>query len=323
MTQTGSYGANTRLRMMEALPWLAGLGVFLFLPDYLSLGSRILIYMMFALSLDLILGYAGVITLGHSVFLGLGAYTAGILSAKFGLRDPFLQLAAAGAIGALFGLASGAVVLRTRNLTLLMLTLAISAIVVEIANKAAWLTGGADGLPGVEVNPIFGVFEFDLFGKTAYLYCLAVLFVMWFVVRRIVYSPFGVMLMGIRDNTPRMHALGAPVYKRLLLVYTISAALAGIAGGLLTQVTQFAGLNALGFEVAGDVLVMLILGGVGRMYGAFLGPVVYMIAQDQLAKQFPEYWYFGVGVLLMLVVFFAPQGILGIVDKVRARFARS
>ena len=310
------YSAEAHIRWPEWLPWVAALAAFFVLPEYLALGARILVYILFALSLDLILGYAGIITLGHSAFFGLGAYVAGILGAKAGITEPFVQLAAAAAAAALLGAATGAVILRTRALTLLMLTLAITSIVLEIANKASWLTGGADGLAGVVVAPILGLFKFDLFGKTAFLYCLATLLVCWWVVRRLIYSPFGAMLTGIRENTTRMHAIGVPVYQRQVLVYTISATLAGIAGGLLTQVNQFVGLNVLGFEPSGELLVMLILGGVGRLYGAFIGPVVYLIAQDMLAKQFPEYWYLGIGLLLIVVVMFARGGILGLSDAV-------
>jgi branched-chain amino acid transport system permease protein len=289
--------------------------VFFFLmPGYLSLGARILIFILFALSLDLILGYAGIITLGHSAFFGLGAYTAGVVSTKLGIHEPFVQLAAAAGMAALLGAATGMVILRTRALTLLMLTLAITAILLEIANKWTSMTGGADGLSGVQVSPILGMFKFDLYGKTAFLYCLAALFFGWWGVRRIIYSPFGAMLTGIRENTTRMHAVGAPVYWRLVLIYAISATMAGIAGALLTQVNQFVGLNVLGLEPSGDILVMLILGGVGRMYGAFVGPVVYLIAQDYLAKQYTEYWYLGIGILLIAVVLFARGGILGIFD---------
>ncbi len=309
------YTVNPRIRWTEWLPWIIAGVLFFLLPEYLALGARILIYILFALSLDLILGYAGIITLGHSAFFGLGAYTAGILSTQLGVNEPFVQLAAAATAAALLGAATGAVILRTKALTLLMLTLAITSIVLEIANKATWLTGGADGLAGVQVAPILGLFRFDLYGRTAFLYCLVTLFVGWWAVRRIIYSPFGAMLTGIRENTTRMHAIGAPVYWRLVLVYTISATMAGIAGGLLTQVNQFVGLNVLGLEPSGDVLVMLILGGVGRLYGAFIGPVVYLIAQDYLAKQYPEYWYFGIGVLLIVVVLFARGGILGLTDK--------
>lgn len=309
------YTSDPRIRWPEWLPWIAALAFFFTMPEYLALGSRILIYILFALSLDLILGYAGIITLGHSAFFGLGAYTAGILSAKYGFTDPFVQLAGAAAMAALLGIATGALILRTKALTLLMLTLAITSILYEIANRASWLTGGNDGLSGVTVAPILGLFKFDLFGRTAFIYCLIALFIGWLVVRRMIYSPFGAMLTGIRENTVRMHAVGAPVYWRLVLVYTISATMAGIAGGLLTQVNQFVGLNVLGFEPSGDLLVMLILGGVGRLYGAFVGPVVYLIAQDYLAKQYPEYWYLGIGVLLIVVVLFARGGILGIFDK--------
>ncbi len=309
------YTADPRIRWAEYLPWLIALAAFFLLPEYLALGARILIFVLFALSLDLILGYGGIITLGHSAFFGLGAYTAGILSAKLGVNDNFVQMAAAAGAAALLGALTGAVILRTKALTLLMLTLAITAILLEVANKMSSLTGGADGLSGVQVNPILGLFRFDLFGRTAFLYCLAVLFLGWLLVRRIIYSPYGAMLTGIRENTARMHAIGAPVYWRLVLIYTISATLAGMAGALLTQVNQFVGLNVLGFEVSGELLVMLILGGVGRLYGAFIGPAVYLVAQDYLARQFPEYWYFGIGALLIVVVLFAPGGILGLIDK--------
>jgi len=313
------YTVDPRIRWTEYLPWVLALAAFFLLPEYLALGARILIFVLFALSLDLILGYGGIITLGHSAFFGLGAYTAGILSAKLGVNDNFVQLAAAAGAAALLGALTGAVILRTKALTLLMLTLAITAILLEVANKMSSITGGADGLSGVVVNPILGSFRFDLFGKTAFLYCLAVLALSWFLVRRIIYSPYGAMLTGIRDNTARMHAIGAPVYLRLVLIYTLSAMLAGIAGALLTQVNQFVGLNVLGFEVSGELLVMLILGGVGRLYGAFVGPVVYLVAQDYLAKQFPEYWYFGIGVILILVVMFAPSGILGLIDRIKTK----
>jgi len=314
-----SYGATARVGWLEWLPWLAALAIFFALPEYVPLGARILVYILFALSLDLILGYAGIITLGHTAFFGLGAYVAGILGAKFGVSDPLLQMAAAAAAAALLGAATGAVILRTKGLTLLMLTLAITTILLEIANKATDLTGGADGLSGIVVSPILGLFRFDMFGKTAYLYCLLALFASWWIVRRIVYSPFGASLAGIRENVTRSHAIGTPAYARLVAVYTISATIAGCAGALLTQTNQFVGLNVLSFEFAGELLVMLVLGGVGRLYGAFVGPLAYMIAQDQLAKQFPEYWYFGIGLLLVVVVLFARGGLLGILDLAVAK----
>jgi branched-chain amino acid transport system permease protein len=319
MIRQGSYGAAAPIGWLEWLPFAAALAVFFALPEYVPLGARILVYMLFALSLDLILGYAGIITLGHTAFFGLGAYVAGILGAKAGVTDPLLQLAAAGAAAAVLGAATGAVILRTKGLTLLMLTLAITSILMEIANKATSLTGGADGLSGVTVSPILGLFRFDMFGKTAYLYCLLALVLGWWIVRRLIYSPFGTSLVGIRENVVRMHAIGSPAYARLVAVYAISGTIAGCAGALLTQTNQFVGLNVLSFEFAGELLVMLVLGGVGRIYGAFVGPLVYMIAQDQLAKQFPEYWYFGIGLLLVAVVLFARGGLLGLFDAIVAK----
>ena len=307
--------APSRWRAWEIVAWLLIAAAPLLFSQHAPLINEVAIFALFALSLDLILGYAGIVTLGHSAFFGLGAYTAGALGAHTGITDPLLQLAAAAALSALLGLATGAVILRTRALTLLMLTLAITAILLEIANKWTSMTGGADGLSGVKVDPILGMFRFDLYGKSAFFYCLAVLFVGWWVVRRIIYSPYGAMLTGIRENATRMHAVGAPVYWRLVMIYTISATMAGIAGALLTQVNQFVGLNVLGLEPSGDVLVMLILGGVGRLYGAFIGPVVYIVVQDTLAKQYPEYWYLGIGALLIFVVLFARGGILGLLDK--------
>src|SRR2546427_12092234 len=198
-SHAGGYSADPRIRWIESLPWIVAIAAFFALPEYLSLGARILIYILYALSLDLIVGYAGIITLGHSAYFGMGAYIAGILAAKAGISDPMVQLAAAATAGALLGISTGAIILRTKALTLLMLTLAITSVLLEIANKATTLTGGADGLSGVVVAPILGLVRFDIFGKTAYLYCLLVLLLGWWLVRKMIYSPFGTSLTGVRE----------------------------------------------------------------------------------------------------------------------------
>jgi branched-chain amino acid transport system permease protein len=307
-----------RLRVIELLPWAIAIGAYFGLPDYLMLGSQVLIMILFALSLDLVLGYAGIVTLGHSAFFGVGAYTAGIYAARAS-GEPLSGLVLAALAAAAVGYLSGLVVLRTRGLTLLMLTLAVTALLAEAANKASFITGGADGLQGVEIEPILGLFRFDLFGHTAYLYALAVLFVGWLFARRLVHSAFGRSLVGIRENAARMHAIGSPVRRRLVSVYTISAAMAGLAGGLLAQTTQFVGLTVLGFQRSGEILIMLVFGGIGRLYGAFVGASLYMIVQDQLAKMDPEFWYFWIGLLLVLLVMFARGGILGLLDRLPRR----
>lgn len=321
VSHAGGYIADPRIRPIEWLPWVLALLCYFFAPSYLPLGSYVLTMIIFALSLDLILGYGGIITLGHSAYFGTGAYTAGILAVHL-TGEPLLGLVAGTLAAGVLGFLTGIVILRTRGLALLMLTLAITSLCFEVANKATSWTGGADGLGGFSVQPIVGLFKFDMFGKTAYLYCLVVLFACWWLVRRLVYSPFGASLTGVRENNLRMHAVGAPVYRRLVIAYTISAALAGLAGALLTQTTQFVGLKVLGFELSGELVVMLVLGGVGRIYGAFIGPLVYLMAQDYLAKQFPEYWYFFIGAILVMVVMFARGGILGILDGGIARLRR-
>jgi branched-chain amino acid transport system permease protein len=307
-----------RLRAIELLPWIIAVGAYFAFGDYLPLGSQILIMILFALSLDLVLGYAGIVTLGHSAFFGVGAYAAGIYAVRVS-GEPLSGLLIGAVAAAAVGWASGMVILRTQGLALLMLTLAVTALLAEAANKASFITGGADGLQGVDISPIFGVYRFDLFGRTAYVYCMVVLFLAWLAARHLVHSSFGQSLIGIRENAARMHAVGSPVRRRLLTAYTIAAALAGIAGALLAQTTQFVGLTVLGFQRSGEIVIMLVFGGVGRLYGAFVGAALYMIAQDQLAKMDPEFWYFWIGLLLVLLVMFARGGILGLLDRLVRR----
>jgi branched-chain amino acid transport system permease protein len=316
-----TFAHRHRFRWWEALPWIVAVAVFFVFPNYLALGAQILATILFALSLDLILGYAGVVTLGHAAFFGVGAYTAGILAAN-GWGEPITGLFIAAAAAALVGLASGALILRTTGLTLLMQTLVVAAMLYELANKAGRWTGGADGLQGMNVWPIFGQFRFDLFGQTAYIYCSVVLLICWLVVRSIVYSSFGRSLTGIRENVLRMHAIGSPVSRRILMAYVFSAALAGISGALIAQTTQFVGLGVLSLERSGTVLIMLIIGGVGQLYGAFIGVPLYMIAQDQFSAIDPVYWYFWIGLFMIMVVIFARGGVLGLAQRIRQRIRR-
>jgi branched-chain amino acid transport system permease protein len=310
------FSRRHRYHPFEALPWAAAVAAYLLFPSYLPLGSQILATILFALSADLVLGYAGIVTLGHAAFFGTGAYTAGILAAN-GWGEPITGLLAGALAAALVGLVSGLVVLRTTGLTLLMQTLVVATLLYETANKASAITGGDDGLQGMVVWPVFGLFRFDMFGRTAYVYCLVVLFLCWWAARHIVNSPFGRSLTGIRENVLRMHAIGAPVVRRRLVIYTISAGFAGIAGALIAQTTQFVGLTTLSLERSGGVLIMLIIGGVGRLYGAFIGVPLYMIAQNRFSEIEPVYWYFWIGLLMVIVVVFARGGVLGLLDRLR------
>ena len=313
--------AQTRWRWIETAFWLATLLPFYFFPDYLQLASQIAITALFALSLDLILGYAGIVSLGHAAFFGTGAYTAGLFS-KFVWGEPLTGLIVGGAAAALLGYASSFVIARFRHLTLIMISLGLGLLLQQAANSAGWLTGGSDGLQGINIWPLLGRFDWDLYGYTAYGYSLVVLFVMFLAARRLINSPFGLALRGIRENATRMPAIGAASRAHIRTVYTISAAMAGIAGALLAQTTATVALDALGFQRSADVLVMVVLGGAGRLYGGLVGTIVFMIAHDRFSGIEPQYWYFWIGLLLVLVVIFLPNGILGGLSLLTARWRR-
>ena len=302
-----------RVRVWEPIPWLVAIGFYFAFPKHLGFGTEVLVTILFAVSLDLVLGYAGIVTLGHAAFFGTGAYTVGML-AKHGIwNEPITSLILAAVVAAAAGLGSGLVLLRTHGLTLLMLTLCTMALLEEAANLAHVYTGGFDGLDSLPIAPLFSVFEFNpLYPRTQYLYVLTVLFLCFAFVRTLVYSPFGQSLTGIRENTPRMHAVGAPVRARLVVCYALSAAIAGIAGGIWAQANAYVNLGTLGLDRAATVLIILVLGGHGRLYGAFVGAVAYMVLAHFLSKVYPTAWQLGLGLLLVAIALFAKNGILGI-----------
>ena len=311
-----------QLRLWEPLPWLLAIAFYFAFPTYLGFGTDLLVTILFALSLDLALGYAGIVTLGHAAFFGAGAYTVGMLAFHGVWNEPVTGLIAAAAVAAAVGLASGLVLLRTTGLTLLMLTLCTMALLEEAANLGHDWTGGFDGLPSIQIPPLFGLFEFNpLFPKVQYLYVLGVLLICFVFVRTLVYSPYGESLTGIRENTLRMHAVGAPVRWRLVACYTISAAIAGIAGGLWAQANAYVNLSTLGLDRAATVLIILVLGGYGRLYGAFIGAVAYMVLAHFLSKIYPTAWQLGLGLMLVIIALFARGGILGIGELLWRRFA--
>jgi branched-chain amino acid transport system permease protein len=316
------FRAQTRWRPVEIAFWLAVLLPYALFPNYLSLASQIAIAGMFALSLDLILGYAGIVSLGHAAFFGLGAYTAGLLS-KHGWGEPLSGLLAAAGVAGLVGYATSFVICRFRHLALIMLTLGFGLLLAELANSLGWLTGGMDGLQGIHTWKLLGHFPFDLYGRTAFGYALATLFVVFLFARRLIHSPFGLSLRGIRENFVRMPAIGAPSRAHIRTIYTIAAAIAGLAGALLTETTQTVSLDSLDLGRSADVLVMLVLGGVGRLYGGLVGAVIYMVARDQFSGIAPQYWYFWIGLLLVAVVILLPNGVLGGVAKLALRRGRS
>lgn len=297
---------------------VAGLG-FLIFPDNLALLTRIVAIALLVLSLDLVTGYCGVATLGHAALFGAGAYAAGILSAHFGINDPLLMVLAGIAGGAAAGLLSGAIILRAHGLPQLVLSIALVNLFHEVANKASGWTGGSDGLSGITPSAIFGLFEFDLFGRTAYVFAIALLLVTFLLLRVLVRSPFGMLCRGIKEDPIRVRALGASPRLTALRMYVISGAVAGVGGALNAITTQVVGLDSLSFTLSAESLVMLVLGGTGSLFGALTGTAVFMLFEDFVSAANPFHWLTLVGLLLIAVVTFAPRGIFGTAADLIAR----
>jgi branched-chain amino acid transport system permease protein len=275
--------------------------IWLFPGKYLILKDTAILA-LFALSLDLILGYAGIISLGQAAFFGIAGYFSGLI-AKYGYIDePVVALIAAGLVAAALGFVTSFLVLRGSDLTRLMVTLGVSLMLGEVANRYSDITGGADGLQGVTIAPILGLFRFDLYGHNGYVYALIVLFVCFVIARRIVYSPFGLSLRSVKGNALRAGAIGIPVKWRLVAIYTIAAGFAGLAGALLTQTTAFCSLDVFSLDRSADLLLVLIIGGTGYLYGGLIGAVIYKFLQDWIATLTPQYWQFWIGLVLVVIV---------------------
>jgi len=316
MTQVAADVASylkrrARWSPLEIAFWIfAFASIWLFPQKHLIL-TETAILALFALSLDLILGYAGIISLGQAAFFGLAGYFSGLV-AKYGIiNDPVLALICSGLVAALLGFVTSFLVLRGSDLTRLMVTLGVSLMLGEVANRYSSLTGGADGLQGVTIAPIFGRFAFDIYGHTAYVYCLVVLFICFLIARRIVYSPFGLSLRAVKGNALRAAAVAIPVNGRLVAIYTVSAFFAGIAGALLTQTTAFCSLDVLSLNRSADLLLVLIIGGTGYLYGGLIGAVIYKFMQDWIASLTPQYWQFWIGFMLVLIVLVGRERISG------------
>jgi branched-chain amino acid transport system permease protein len=299
----------SRFRPWELALWLVAFALPLALSGHALIINEIAIVALFAISLDLVLGYAGIVSLGHAAFFGMGAYTAALF-AKHVMPDPLIGLAAATAAATALGALCSLTIMRGTDLTRLMVTLGAALILLELANKLDWLTGGSDGLQGVVMGPLLGRFEFDLGGRTAAYYSLTVALLLFLLVRRLVASPFGATLKAIRDNRLRAMAIGIPVTSRLAVIYTVAAGIAGAAGALLAQTTGFASLDLFEFHRSADVMLMLVIGGVGWLYGGIAGAVVFKLMQDALSAITPQYWTFWIGLFLVVLVMVGREKLL-------------
>ena len=301
----------SKIKPAEIVFWLAALASTFLLPEQYLLLNEVAITGLFALSLDLILGYGGIVSLGHAAFFGVGCYAAGLLTI-YGITDPIIGLLLVAAITAALGFVTSFLVLRGSDLTRIMVTLAVSVLLHELANRLPSITGGADGLQGVAPGLLLGRFEFDIFGQTAYIYSLAVTFVLFLIARRFVFSPFGWSIRAVKENALRTSAIGIPITFRLVIVYTVAAAYAGVAGALLTQTTQFASLDTLAFHRSADLLLVLIIGGTGYLYGGLIGALLFKLVQDAISTITPEYWEFWIGAILVVIVVIGRERIIGL-----------
>jgi branched-chain amino acid transport system permease protein len=289
------------IKRWEPIIWLLAFAAPLAFPGHSLLVSEIAITALFAMSLDLILGYTGIVSLGHAAFFGMGAYSAALF-AKHIMPDPVAGLVVATLLSTLLGAACSFTVLRGSDLTRLMVTLGVGLIMYELANKLDWLTGGADGLQGVLMAPVLGFFEFDITGKTAAWYALSVALLLFVVMRRWVHSPFGAGLKAIRDNRLRASSIGIHVTKRLGVIYTLAAGVAGAAGALMAQTTGFASLDVFGFDRSADLMLMLVIGGTGWLWGGIAGAVVFKLLHSVISSITPQYWTFWIGLFLVVLV---------------------
>jgi branched-chain amino acid transport system permease protein len=310
-----------RINPMEWLPWLAALAVLVLFDGYLSLAASIAVMALFVLSLDLALGFAGIVTLGHAVFFGVGAYAAALIALN-GWQEPVTGVLMAGGLSAILALIMGVLILYMQGLPFIMTTLALGLIVYQVANVAGSITGGDNGLQDIKLQPLFGTFSWSVYGQTSYFYALAWLFLLFLVARKLVASPFGLALRGIRENRGRMQLLGANVTRQLVTIYVFSGFMAGVAGALSAQTTKFVGLEVVSLDMSVTVLIMLVVGGVGRLYGAMLGTTVYMVIHHFAAIVDPYNWMFAIGAMLVAVVLVARGGLMGLLERAYAAFAR-
>lgn len=313
--RSGRSGLSFRFpsELLVAASGLAAASIF---SDDLGFMTRINIFAIFALSVALVIGQAGIGTLGQAAMFGVGSYAAALWSIHV-YSDPTVGLLVGAAAGAMTAGLSGILILRTRGLTLIMLTVAFGQVLLEIANKAAWLTGGDDGLADIPVSPVFGMFAFDFRGNVGFHYTLGVLVIVYFCLRRLVASPFGLICRGIKGDALRMRAIGTPVFQHLVVVYAVGGAVAGVAGALSAQTAQVVGLGNLGFEMSAEVVVMVAIGGINQLAGALIGVPLFMIIRHIASTINPYHWLLVIGVLLIAVMLLFPNGVVGSIKKIK------
>ena len=281
----------------------------------LTLFTRIVILALAAVSLNLILGYGGMMSFGHAAYLGIGGYSVGILAYE-GVTSGFVQWPVALLVSALFALVIGALSLRTRGVYFIMITLAFAQMAYYIVAGLARY-GGDDGLTIEKRSQFFP--PLNLSNKMQFYYlCLALLFASIYLVWRIVNSRFGLAVQGARSNDTRMRAIGFPTYRYKLTCFVIAGTLCGLSGALLANHTDFVSPAMMYWTRSGDLIIMVVLGGMGSTFGPLFGAVALLVLEEVLSG-ITEYWQIILGPLLLLVVLFARGGIDGLLGKVRQK----
>ena len=297
---------------------LAGLILLALFPSQQAFLAQIAITAILVLSLDLVVGFAGLATLGHAAMFGAGAYAAGLYSLHV-WSEPLTGLITGALAGAVVAGVTALMLMRAHGLTFLMMTVAITQVLYELVSKARVVTGGDDGLYGITMQPLLGLWEFDFFGRLAFWYSLAVLGIVFIALRRLMGTSFGQTVRAIRDDAGRVASLGGRVYRHRVVLYVISGAIAGLAGALSAQTVQVVGLTSLSVTYSAEILVMLVLGGTGRLWGALVGTVVFTLIHHYASSIDPERWMLVIGLILVGIVLFLPGGLTRGIELIHAR----
>lgn len=310
-----SGGATTR-RLLAWLALVAGLAAVPLMGDYSTgLVGEILVFSIFAMSLDLLIGYTGLLSFGHAAFFGISAYTVVILGVHLGISG-WIGLFAGIVVSALLAAIIGFFSIRVTGIPFLMLTMAFAQLLMSVAITWRTVTGGTDGLSGFRRPSLFG---WSLDERTVQFYVVAAgfLFVLWFL-RRLIASPLGSIFIGIRENEQRMRAAGYPVDRFKLIAFTLAGALAGIGGALYALQNAFVSSDILHWSLSGDAIIMVILGGVGTVIGPAFGAAIFLMLKHVVSSH-TEYWMLAVGAIFILCVMFLPLGFWGVVRSLRSR----
>jgi branched-chain amino acid transport system permease protein len=295
----------------HALAWLALIVALALVPltgSYATgLAGEVLVFAIFAMSLDLLIGYTGLLSFGHAAFFGASAYTVVILGVHLGLSG-WIGFVAGIVVSALLAAVIGFFSIRVSGIPFLMLTMAFAQLLMSVSIKWRSVTGGTDGLSGFRRPSLFGL-SLDERHVQFYVVAAGFVIVLWFL-RRLIASPLGSIFIGIRENEQRMRAAGYPVQRFKLVAFTMAGAIAGVGGGLYALQNAFVSSDILHWSLSGDAIIMVILGGAGTIVGPAIGSAMFLLLKNVVSSH-TEYWLLWVGIIFIVCVMFLRQGVWG------------